>query len=525
VTLYQGGLYHLYRFKRYTDVRVVFAPEQQIAFFGGDPDNFEYPRFDLDVCFFRAYENGKPAKIQHYLKWSQAGTKDGDLVFVSGHPGRTSRLFTMAELEYVRDVQMPRTLQRLYRMEVVLNSYSERSLENARRAKDDLFGVQNSRKARRGGLAGLLDPALMGKKAAEEKMLREKIGASSELKATLAAYDRIAAAQKVIAENARSYNLLEGGAAFSSELFSIARTLLRAGEEQPKPNGERLREFAESGRESLELALFSDKPIYPDLEELQLTDSLTYLAEELGSSSPLVHKVLGGKSPNTRAVELIKGTQVNDVAFRKKLYQGGSAAVDASNDPMIALAKSIDVEARSLRKIIEAQGEAKQQAHARIGKARFALQGTSSYPDATFTLRLAFGTVKGFEEGGQQIGAHTTVAGLYERAEEQGFRPPFDLPKSWVEAKAKLDLKTPFNFVSTADIIGGNSGSPVVDRKGEFVGIIFDGNIQSLVLDYVYSDVQARAVSVDSRGILEALQKVYRAEKLVTELSTGKREK
>ena len=524
VTLYQGGRYHLYRFKRYTDVRVVFAPEQQIAFYGGDPDNFEYPRFDLDVCFFRAYEDGKPAKIQHWLKWSQVGTKDGDLVFVSGHPGRTDRLLTMVELEYLRDIAMPRGLQRLYRMEVNLNSYSGRSQENARRAKDDFFGVQNSRKARKGGLAGLLDPELFGKKTLEEKMLREKIGAREDLKDTLAAYDRIAAAQKVIAENARPHNLLEGGGAFNSELFHIARTLLRAAEERPKPNGDRLREFNEAARESLELDLFSDKPIYADLEELKLTDSLTYLAEEMAASSPLVQKVLAGKSPNARAAELIKGTKVNDVAFRKKLYEGGQAAVDAAtNDSMIALAKSVDAEARALRKIMEAQGEARQQSHAKIAKARFALGGTGSYPDATFTLRLAFGTVKGIEEGGKQISAHTTFAGLYERAEEHENREPFDLPQIWVESKAKIDLATPFNFVSTADIIGGNSGSPVVDRKGEFVGIIFDGNIQSLVLDFAFSDVQARAVSVDSRGIVEALKKVYRADKLVGELNTGKR--
>ncbi|MDR3406467.1 MAG: S46 family peptidase [Chthoniobacter sp.] len=523
VTLYQGGRYHLYRFKRYTDVRVVFAPEQQIAFYGGDPDNFEYPRFDLDVCFFRAYENGRPAKIEHYLKWSQTGTKDGDLVFVSGHPGRTSRLFTMAELDYVRDIQMPRALQRLFREEVNLLSYSGRSQENARRAKEDLFGIQNSRKARKGGLAGLLDPELFEKKAADEKALREKMAAREDLRDTLAAYDRIAAAQKVIAENARAYNMLEGGGGFQSELFGIARTLLRAGEERPKPNGERLREFNEAGRESLELALFSDKPIYDDLEELLLTDSLTYLAEEMGASSPLVQKVLAGKSPAARAVELVKGTKVRDVAFRKKLYEGGQAAVDAASDPMIALARSVDGEARAVRKVLEAQGEAKQQAHAKIGQARFALEGTGSYPDATFTLRLAFGTVKGYEEAGNQVPAHTTFAGLYERAQEHDNRPPFDLPAIWANAKAKIDLATPFNFVSTADIIGGNSGSPVVDRKGEFVGIIFDGNIQSLVLDFAYTDTQARAVSVDARGIVEALKKIYGATGLVKELETGKR--
>ena len=523
VTLYQGGLYHLYRFKRYTDVRVVFAPEQQIAFFGGDPDNFEYPRYCLDVCFFRAYENGKPAKIEHYLKWSPTGTKDGDLTFVSGHPGRTSRLLALSEFEYTRDCRLPKTLERLNRMEVLLTAFSARSQENARRAKDELFGVQNSRKATVGRLAGLLDPALMGEKAAKERKLREFAASRDEFKDVVAAWDRIATAQKVIAENARAYNLLEGGGAFHSELFGIGRTLLRAAEERPKPNGERLREFVESGKESLELALFSDKPIYNDLEELMLADSLTYFAAELGATNKTVSAVLAGKSPRARAAELVGQTRLKDVSVRRQLYEGGKAAVDASNDPMIALARLVDEESRALRKIVENQGEAKQQAHAAIARARFALEGTNTYPDATFTLRLAYGAVKGYAESGKTIPAHTVYSGLYERAKEQEERPPFDLPKIWTDRKSRLDLKTPFNFVSTADIIGGNSGSPVIDRKAEFVGIIFDGNIQSLVLDFSYTDNEARAVSVDSRGIMEALKKVYRTDKLVTELNTGKR--
>jgi len=319
------------------------------------------------------------------------------------------------------------------------------------------------------------------------------------------------------------YNLLEAGIAFNSELFGIARTLLRAAEERPKPNGERLREFSDSGRQSLELQLFSDKPIYNDMEELQLADSLTYLAEDLGVTSPLAQQILAGESPRDRAAQLINGTKVHNVAVRKKLYEGGAAAVTAARDPMIELARAVDGEARALRKIMETQGEAKQQAHAKISKARFALEGTSNYPDATFTLRLAYGTVKGYKEGGKSIPAHTTFAGLYERAAEQQYRPPFDLPKIWLDRKRRLDLKTPFNFVSTADIIGGNSGSPVIDRNGEVVGIIFDGNIQSLVLDFIYTDEVARAVSVDSRGILEALRKVYDAKNVVTELTTGKR--
>ena len=522
VTLYQGGLYHLYRYKRYTDVRLVFAPEQQIAFYGGDPDNFEYPRYDLDICFFRAYENGQPAKLPHYLAWSKSGTAEGDLVFVSGHPGHTSRLLTVAELEYLREVRLPNSLRRLFRLEVMLNSYSARSRENARRAKEDLFGVQNSRKALKGELGGLLDPAVIEKKRSEENRLREAIAARADEKDALAAYERIAAAQKIIAEHARVYNLLEGGAAFDSQLFGIARTLLRAAEETPKPNGERLREFAEAGRESLELQLFSTKPIYNDFEELQLTDSLTYLAEEMGATNSLVRQILNGKSPAERAAQLVNGTKVKEVELRKKLYQGGKSAVEGAHDPMIALAELVDAPARAVRKVVETQTEVKQQAHAKIAKVRFALEGTSHYPDATFTLRLAFGAVKGYDENGKRVPSHTTFAGLYERATEQDNQPPFDLPKLWLERKSKLDLKTPLNFVSTADIIGGNSGSPTIDRKGELVGIIFDGNLQSLVLDFIYTDKIARALSVDSRGILEALRKVYRADKLVNELTTGK---
>ena len=522
VTLYQGGLYHLYRFKRYTDVRVVFAPDAQIAFYGGDPDNFEYPRFDLDVCFFRVYENGKPAKVEHYLQWSQAGTKEGDLIFVSGHPGRTSRSFTMDELQFVRDVQNPFSLQHLFRKEVVFGAYAARSKENERRAANDFFGVQNGRKRRLGMQEGLLDPEFMGRKAAAERAFREKIAARNDMSAANAAYDRIAAAQKVIAENTRAHHLLEEAGGFDSDLFQIARTLVRAAEERAKPDGERLREFNEAGRESLELRLFSTKPIYPDFEALALTNSLTYLADELGATSAIVVKALAKQSPGARASKVIQGSRLFDVAFRKKLYEGGAAAVAACDDAMIELARSVDAEARALRKIMEAQGEAKQQAYAAIAKARFALEGTGNYPDATGTLRLAYGTVKGYEESGRQIPAHTTFAGLYERVAEHENKPPFDLSNLWLESKSKIDLQTPFNFVSTADITGGNSGSPVVDRKGEFVGIIFDSNLQGLVIDFAYTDVQARATSVDSRGIMESLKKVYRADGLVNELSTGK---
>ncbi len=520
VTLYQGGAYHLYRFKKYTDVRLVFAPEQQAAFFGGDPDNFEYPRYDLDICFFRVYENDQPAKIEHYLTWSKNGCKDGELTFVSGHPGRTNRLNTVAELEYLRDRQFPLLLQRLFRLEVLYTAYSARSDENARRAREDLFSVQNSRKARVGGLEGLMDPAIMARKKAEEHKLRTAVGRDPKLASAADAWDKIARAVDKQKEIAKTYNLLEGGQGFNSHLFGIARTILRGDEERTKPNGERLQEYRESNLESLQFQLFSEEPIYDDYEQLRLADSLTFLAEQLGYDNPEVQKVLAGKSPIERAAELIQGTKLKDVAVRKKLWEGGNAAVAAAHDPMIAVANLIDPEARKLRKVLESDvSEVKQQAYAQIAKAKYAIEGPNSYPDATFTLRLAFGLVKGYEENGKHVPALTHFAGLYERSAEHHDLPPFDLPARWVERKSHLDMRVPLNFVSTADIIGGNSGSPVINRNAELVGIIFDGNIQSLVLDFVYTDEVARAVSVHSAGIIEALRKVYDAGTLADELT------
>lgn len=518
VTLYQGGKYHLYRFKKYTDVRLVFAPEQQAAFFGGDPDNFEYPRYDLDVCLFRAYENDRPAKVEHYLTWSTRGVSDGELVFVSGHPGHTSRQLTMAELDYLRDRQFPYVLQRLYNLEVALSVYSSEDRENARRARDLLFGVQNSRKAREGMFAGLLDPAIVERKRTAEERLRAAAARSPQAREIVPAWDRIAEAQQIIAQNALQYRLLEGANGFHSILFNIARTILRAVEEKGKPGGERLREFRDSNLESLEFQLFSREPIYDDFEQLKLANSLTWLVQQFGSSDPLVQKVLAGKSPRERAAELIAGTKLQDVEFRKKLYAATPAEVQAARDPMIELARLIDPPSRAVRKVVETQDEIKRQAHAKITQARLALEKSTPYPDATFTLRLAFGTVKGYEENGRSIPFQTTFTGLYERAAAHEYQPPFDLPQRWLDRKDRLDLDTPLNFVSTADIIGGNSGSPVVNRQGQFVGVIFDGNIQSLVLDFAYTDVRARAVSVNCQAVIEALRKVYDADAVADEL-------
>lgn len=519
ITLYAGGQYHLYRFQRYTDVRLVFAPEQQIAFFGGDPDNFAYPRYNLDVCFFRVYENGKPIKVKHYLKWNRQGAREGELVFVSGHPGRTNRLNTVAELEYLRDVGYPFLLSRLYRWEVLAQVYSAQSEEHERQAKDLLDSVANSRKAREGGLAGLLDPAVMRRKMEEEKALRGAVAKNPPLKDVMGAWDRIAQAQKVRAQFIRRYTVLEAGAGFNTRLFSLARTLVRAADEYPKPNEKRLQEFQESNKKSLELDLFSEEPIYKEFEQTKLTDSLTFLCEHLGFKDKLVQKVLAGKSPRQRAAELIAGTHLEKVSLRKKLYQGGKEAIAASDDPMIALARLVDAESRTVRKTIETQvDEVKRQAYADIARARFAIQGTDTYPDATFTLRLSIGTVKGYEENGKKIPYQTTYAGLYERNREKKNKPPFDLPPRWVERKGKLNLDVPFNFVCTNDIIGGNSGSPVVNRDNEVVGLVFDGNIQSLVWDFVYTDEQARTVAVHSAGIIEALRVMYDAGALADEI-------
>jgi Peptidase S46 len=532
VTLYQGGLYHLYCYKRYDDVRIVFAPEQQMAFYGGDPDNFEYPRFDLDICIFRAYENGQRAKIEHYLKWNSSGPSDGELTFVSGSPGRTDRQLTVDELADRRDREVPTWLQMFNRREVLLIAWGQRSFENARRAREDLYGDQNNRKRYDGYVAALYDPEIWRAIDAREKKLRDAISRDPKLKSTTGAYDRIKKAQAELVKIAPRYDYLEqerpvsvgyrSPRAFYSTLFKYARLLTRAIDERAKPNGERIAAFRDSAKESLELELFSTEPVYDDYEILRLTDSLTDFAEKFGGNDSLVKQVLAGKSPHARAVELVSGTKLRDVEFRKDLYAKNAAALQAAHDPMLDLARIIDAPAREARKAHETQEEIKRQAYAEVAKAWFAIEGTNKYPDATFTLRLSYGKVLGYEEDGKQIPPFTDFAGLYQRAAEHDNLPPFDLPQRWIERKAQLNLATKFNFVSDADIIGGNSGSPVVNKANEFVGIIFDGNIQSLVLDCIFSDKQARAVSVDSAAISEALRKVYDAGALADELESAK---
>jgi hypothetical protein len=524
VTLYQGGKYALYTFKKYTDVRLVFAPEFDIAFFGGDPDNFEYPRYDLDVCFFRAYEDGKPAKPKHYLTWSPAGSKEGDLTFVAGHPGRTSRLFTVDHLEYLRDYSFPLLLAMLHDREANLIAYGKLGPEPYRQSKEDLFSIQNSRKAREGGQKGLNDDALMMRKAEAEKALRARIEADPAKKAAFAAaWDKIAASKDVAAGLLKPYSFLERGFAFDSHLFAIARTLVRLAAEKGKPNADRLREYRESALESLEQELFSEAPTYPEFEKAKLARSFGFWKGQM-PNDPMVARVLRGRSPEQAAADLVDGTSLASVKVRKALADGGMKAIQASDDPMIKLAMAVDADARALRKRSEDQVEAVDTVqYGLIAKARFAELGESTYPDATFTLRLAFGTVKGLELDGKVIPAYTTMGGAFDHAKAHGDQPPYQLPPTWFEAKKerRLRLDTPYNFISTADIIGGNSGSPVVNRQNEVVGLIFDGNIDSLVLDFAYDDRLARAVSVDSRAILEALRSIYRADTLVKELTGG----
>ncbi len=522
VTLYQGGVYHLYRYKKYTDVRLVMAPEHGIAFFGGDTDNFEYPRFNLDVCFFRAYEDSKPAKVEHYFKWSEAGPKEGDVVFVTGHPGTTNRLETLAKLQHRRDRTLPYTLARLRALEAALVQFAERGPEQRKEAATDLHRVANARKAFAGQYQGLLDPAVMKRKAASEKQLKDGAPlAGTEGNDAGTAFNSVTRVQAKLASFEKDYYLLERGDAFYSELFTIARHLVRMPVELAKPNADRLREYRDSNLESLRFQLFSPAPIHAGVERAKLAASLTFLAEHFGGEHPMVVKVLAGKNPADRAAELVAGTKLFDPAVRKQISEAKTS--EPSPDGMLQLARLVDDEARKLRKRYEDEvEEPERQAYATLAKYRFKALGRGVAPDATFTLRLAFGVVKGYEVDGEKLPFTTTFGGAFERADRQGHREPFELPKRWAEGKDKIDPKTPFNFVSTADTIGGNSGSPVLNRAGELVGINFDRNRHGLVRNFVYTEEQARHVAVHSRGVLEALRRLYDAGPLADEMTGGR---
>jgi Peptidase S46 len=523
VTLYSGGEYWLYRFTKYTDIRLVFAAEEQIAFFGGDYDNFTYPRYDLDVAFFRVYENGRPLKTPHYFKWSANGAADGEFVLAPGNPGSTNRLLTVAQLQYQRDVGNPLQLQVWTSRRDVLVRYGQKNSETARQINESRRSLDNSIKRLLGQQEGLMNPRMMGKKEAEDKALRDEIARRPELQTNYGgAWDQIATAYRGLPQFAKR-------TAFTtitpSRLGQIASILVRYSEQIGKPNNQRYEEFRDSKLESLKFNLFSPAPIYPEMEEAILAGWLEEAQTALGTEDPFIRITLQGLTPVAQAKSVIGGTKLADVTVRKTLFEGGAEAIARSGDPLIQLARRIEPIIRELRAWNEEHIQSVETgAGEKIAAARFAVYGKNVYPDATFSPRISYGRVLGYEEDTTLVPYKTTFHGLYDRARSFDQKPPYDLPKRYKEGQLKIDLDTPLNFVYTVDTIGGNSGSPIINRHAEIVGLNFDSNIQKLPNRYWYVDETegGRAIGVHSAAIIEALKKLYGAGALVTEL-TGRR--
>jgi Peptidase S46 len=518
VNLYQGGQYFLYKYKRYTDVRLVFAPEDGIAAFGGDPDNFQFPRYCLDMSVLRAYENGKPAHTPNFLRIDFNGPKAGDVIFVAGHPGNTDRELTLEQLKFQRDVSLPTWLLRRSEERGRLIEFSEQSTQNQHITADMLNTNENSIKVRRKQLDALHDDALMARKADEQAKLRAKIDGDPALKAALGdPYGDIAKANVIKAGLWQQYTYLERGAAFDSDLFAHARALVRAAAERAKPNADRLREYTDAALPRLEQEMAAPVPIYPELERITMTLGLERMREWLGPDDPVVRRLLAKESPQALVKRVVAGSKLADPAVRMALWKGGADAVNASTDPMILLAKSVDADARAIRKRFEDEVEGPEKLGAeRIAKARYAAYGTGVYPDATFTLRLNYGTVQGWKEPDHAVDPFTHLSTLFDRATGAD---PFRVPDSWLKVRAQLDPATPFNFSSNNDIVGGNSGSPGINAAGEVVGLLFDGNIHSISGSYWFDTEKNRAVAVDTTIIREALTKVYGANALYKEMS------
>jgi Peptidase S46 len=522
VTLYQGGQYHLYLYKKFTDVRLVFAPEFDAAFYGGDPDNFTFPRYCLDMTIWRVYEDGKPYRAPSYLPWSTTGVKEGDAVFTSGHPGATQRLNTVAHLEFLRDNALPLSIDAFSAIRNALDAYSKMGAEQARQANDDFFGIENSLKSWKGQIGGLRDAATMNKKRADEKALRDRVNANADLKANYGeAWDKVAAARAGLPPYNYERVVFEQGLGFYTSYFTLARTLVRS-DESSKPNGQRLPEYSEARKAAIERQMAAESTIYAGAEQAKLEASLGVMVKMVGADHALAKQVLAGKTPKARAAELVAGTTMGDPAARKALLAGGKAAVAASKDPFIELARLVDARARELRTKYDNEVLAvERDAYSKIAQSVFATQGDAAYPDGTFTLRLSYGQVKGYMENGKPVTPFTEIRGLYVRGDEHKQKPPYKIADTWMKARSAVKPTTPYNFVSTNDIVGGNSGSPVINVKGELVGLIFDGNIQSLPGYFVYDAAVNRAVSVDSRGMLEALRVVYKATAVADELAGG----
>jgi hypothetical protein len=515
VTLYQGGKYDLYRYRRFQDVRLVFAPEFDTAFFGGDPDNFMFPRFNLDLAFVRVYEDGAPLRSNHWLPWSPAGASAGDLVFVTGHPGSTSRLYTLAQLEFERDVRLPTHLLFYSEMRGLLTEFEHRVPGEARLARSQLVFVENTLKVLKGQFETLADRSQLDRKQADETALRRQVAARPELQQRFGgAWTAISGAID------RKRDLWKRSAAFSrlngSELFAHAQTLVRMAAENSKPNEQRLPEYTNAALPARRQLIEAPRPYSTELETLVLAHALRHLREQLGLDDPAVKALLGRRSPDEVATTAIQATTLRDVAARVALMKGGQGAIEASQDPLLGLARSVDGFARQARKRLEDEIDAVVDKNLEaVAQARFALQGDTVYPDATFTLRLTYGTVKGWNEAGHDVAPFTTLGGLFDR---QTGSAPFNLPKRWLERKSDVALSTPFNLVADTDIVGGNSGSPMINRAGQVVGLIFDGNIHSIGGDYLFDASRNRSVAVDSRGIREALRSVYRADRVLKEL-------
>ena len=520
VTLYQGGQYWLYKYKRYDDIRLVFAPEAAIAAFGGDPDNFQFPRWCLDMSLLRAYDNGTPAATPVHLTIAWSGAAAGEPVFVAGHPGSTQRLLTVAQLKTQRDVYLPFWLLRFSELRGRLIQYSKTSPEAQRTAKDYLDSVENSHKVRRMQLASLLDDRLMDQRIADERELRAAVQKSGGTARAGNPWDEIAKAEQRNRDILIPYTWLEQGAGFNSELFSYARLLVRAADERAKPNASRLREFTDAALPRVRAELEAQTPIAAEFEQVRLSFSLERMREYLGPDHPIIKSVLGSATPDERARQLVAGSTLADPATRLKLYEGGQASVSVSTDPMIVLARAVDAESRRLRTIYEKDVEGpERRAQQTIAEARFKAYGARLYPDATFTLRLTYGAVDGWAEAGTRVDPFTRLDRLYERATGA---PPFALPKTWLDAKPRLDLSRRANFVATTDIVGGNSGSPMVNARGEVVGLAFDGNIHSIAGSYWFDTEKNRTVAVHPGYIRTALEQVYRVDAIARELGIGK---